>query len=95
MGLLIPENIVKQTNMTAAELLLEFAVFLYQSERLTLAQSARLSNQSRISFQQIIAKRRIPIHFNHEDLKQELDTIESVKNAYRQRHLASQQPAEN
>ena len=91
LGLMIPDNIVKQSNMTPGELLLEFAIFLYQREKLTLAQAARLSKLSRISFQKALAARKIPIHFGVEDLKQELETIEQVKHDYRQRHLPDQQ----
>ncbi|MCB9331943.1 MAG: UPF0175 family protein [Lewinellaceae bacterium] len=90
MGLTIPDNIIAQTNMTPAELLLEFAVFLYQQERLTLAQASRLAGISRIAFQKALAERDIPLNFGIEDLQQELDVIEKVKDDYRQRHLSDQ-----
>ena len=95
MGLMIPEEVVEQTNMTSSELLLEFAVFLYQREKLTLAQAARLAGLSRIEFQQALAARKIPLNFGVEDLKQELETIEQVKNDYRKRHLPGQQSDKN
>ena len=90
MGLTIPDNIIAQTDMTPAELMLEFAIFLYQRERLSLAQAARLAGLSRIQFQQNLAERKIPLNFGIEDLQQELDIIEKVKNDYRQRHLSHQ-----
>jgi predicted HTH domain antitoxin len=90
LGLMIPDHIIEQSNMTPSELLLEFAVFLYQREKLTLAQAARLSKLSRIDFQKALAARKIPLNFGVEDLKQELETIEQVKHDYRQRHLPDQ-----
>ena len=90
MGLTIPDSIIAQTDMTPAELMLEFAVFLYQRQRLTLAQAARLASLDRIAFQQALAERKIPLNFGTEDLQQELDIIERVKNDYRQRHLSHQ-----
>lgn len=88
MVLLIPDHIIAQTHMTHSEVLLEFAVFLYHQERVTLAQAAHLAGLERTEFQKVLAARQIPIHFNMEDLKQELNTIEQVKNAYRKRHLS-------
>lgn len=90
MGLIIPDNIIEQSDMTPDELLLEFAVFLYQRERLSLAQAARLAGLDRIVFQQALTERHISLNFGIEDLQQELDIIEKVKDDYRQRHLSNQ-----
>lgn len=90
MGLTIPDSVIAQTEMTPAELLLEFAVFLYQRKRLTLAQAARLTGLDRISFQQALAERNIPLNLDIEDVQQELDVIEKVKDDYRQRHISHQ-----
>ena len=51
MSLIIEDDIMAQIDMTPSELLLEIAVFLYQQEKLTLAQAARLSGIERIDFQ--------------------------------------------
>lgn len=90
MGLTIPDNIITQSNMTPSELMLEFAVFLYQRERLSLAQAARLAGLGRIEFQQALTGRNIPLNFGIDDLQQELNTVEEAKNDYRQRHLPDQ-----
>jgi len=87
-GLTIPDNIVAQTDMTPSELLLEFAVFLYERQHVTLAQAARLAGLDRITFQQALATRGVPLSLDIEDLQQELETIEKVKDAYRKRHIA-------
>lgn len=87
-GLTIPDNIVAQTDMTPSELLLEFAVFLYERQHVSLAQAARVAGLDRTAFQQALAARGVQLNFDIEDLQQELGTIEKVKDAYRKRHIA-------
>jgi predicted HTH domain antitoxin len=72
MSLIIEDDIMSKIDMTPSELLLEIAVFLYQQEKLTLAQAARLSGIGRLDFQLALKERQIPIHFSVEDLQQEL-----------------------
>lgn len=88
MGLTIPSEIVRQSNMTPDELMLEFGIFLYLREKLTLAQAARISKLGRIEFQRELANRNIKILFDAQDLEQELTTIQAIKDDYRKRHLA-------
>jgi len=87
-GLTIPDSIVAQTDMSPSELLLEFAVFLYERRHVTLAQAARLAGLDRIAFQQALVEHGVRLNFDIEDLEQELGTIEKVKDAYRKRHIA-------
>lgn len=91
MGLTIPAEIVEQSNMSPAELLLEFAIFLYHREKLTLAQAARLSKLDRIAFQKELAKRKIPINLDADDLIQELPLHTKIIDDYRKQHFANQQ----
>lgn len=87
-GLTIPDNIVAQTDMTPSQLLLEFAVFLYERQHISLAQAARLAGLDRITFQQALADHGVRLNFDIEDLQQEMETIEKAKDAYRKRHIA-------
>jgi predicted HTH domain antitoxin len=89
MGLTIPAEVIEQSNMSPAELLLEFAIFLYIREKLTLAQAARLSKLNRIAFQKELAKRKFAINLSAEDLKQELSLLQEIKNDYHKRHLSN------
>ena len=75
--------------MSPAELLLEFAIFLCHREKLTLAQAARLSKLDRIAFQKELAKRKISINLDAEDLIQELPLHKKIIDDYRKRHLSN------
>lgn len=75
MAISIPEDVVAATRMTEAELKQEFAVLLFERDRLTLAQAARFADMSRIRFQQLLASREIPVHYDIEDYREDLDTL--------------------
>ena len=47
MGVIISDDILEATHMTEDELKQEFAILLYQKEKLTLAQASRLSGLDR------------------------------------------------
>lgn len=78
MALTIPDEIIQVTRMSEADLLTEFAAFLYQSERLTLAQASRLAGMTRLDFQRWLSRRRIPIHFEVDDLMEDVRTLEEL-----------------
>ena len=50
MAVVIPDEILYTTHMTAAELKREVAVLLYQQERLTLGQASRLAGIGQLQF---------------------------------------------
>ena len=75
MSLVIPDEILLATNMTADELLRELAVMLFQQDKLTLAQAARLAKMHRLHFQQLLASRQIPVHYDVEDLEADVATL--------------------
>lgn len=78
MALTIPDEIIRVTRMTEADLLTEFAAFLYQSERLTLAQASRLAGMTRLDFQRQLSHRRIPVHYEVDDLAEDVRTLEEM-----------------
>lgn len=75
MSIVISEEVVQTTWMTPAELMQEFAVFLFQRDKLTLGQASRLAGMSQWQFQQLLASRQIPIHFDVRDLEADLQTL--------------------
>jgi predicted HTH domain antitoxin len=64
--------------MTEDELKQEIAILLYQKEKLTLAQASRLAGLDRLQFQHLLASRRIPINYDIEDFKKDLDTLRRI-----------------
>ena len=76
--LTIPADVIPATRMTDEELLLEIAVMLFQREKLTLGQSARLAGMPQYRFQLVLAGRDIPIHYDVDEYKEDVQTIKSL-----------------
>ena len=79
MGLIIPEDILQATGMSESELKKEIAVLLFQKEKLTLEQASRLADMSRLQFQHLLASREIPVHYDLEELKTDIETIRKLE----------------
>jgi predicted HTH domain antitoxin len=78
MSVVIPDEILHTTRMTADELLQEIAVLLFQKEKLTLGQASRLAQVSQLQFQFLLASRQIPIHYDVADFEAELETLQEL-----------------
>ncbi len=76
--LTIPAEFVRATRLTDFEILLEIAVLLFQKEKLTLGQAARLAGMPQFKFQMLLSSRDIPIHYGIEDYQEDLQTIKSL-----------------
>jgi predicted HTH domain antitoxin len=71
----IPDEVLQAARMSEAEFREEVAVVLYQRERLTAAQAARLAGMDRIRFQHLLASRGIPLHYDISDFDADLQTM--------------------
>jgi predicted HTH domain antitoxin len=78
MSIIIPDEVLSNTRMTASELKQEIAIMLFQKEKLTLAQASRLAEMHRVAFQHLLASRQIPIHYDIEDLEQDLKNLQQL-----------------
>jgi len=72
------EDVLQAAHMTEDELRQELAVLLFQKERLTLGQAARLAGLDRLRFQHILASRDIPVHYGVADFEDDLRTLRSL-----------------
>lgn len=54
----------------------ELAILLFQQERITLGTASQLARLHQIEFQQLIASRGICIHYDIEDLEQDLKSLQ-------------------
>ena len=79
MDLLIKEDILKKAEITAEELLIEIAVHLYDTERLSMGQARNLAQLDQISFQKELAKRDVYIKYDIEDLETDLKNLDKLK----------------
>ena len=74
----LPDGLLESAKLTETELVRELALSLFQSERLTLGQAARLCALPQLEFQRLLASRRIPIHYGLEEMRQDLRRVESL-----------------
>ncbi|WP_373513727.1 UPF0175 family protein [Persicitalea sp.] len=75
MDLLIKEETLKRAEMTAEELVIEIAVHLYDTERLSMGQARNLAQLDQLSFQKELAKRNVFIKYEVEDLQIDLENL--------------------
>lgn len=76
MSLVISEETLKTIQLTEEELRAEIAVMLFQQERLTLAQASHFANQNIVQFQRLLASRKIPLHYDIDDLREDVQSLQ-------------------
>jgi predicted HTH domain antitoxin len=79
MSVVISDEILHATHMTADELMQEVAILLYQKEKLTLGQASQLAAMSQLQFQFLLASRRIPIHYDVAEFEADLKTLREMR----------------
>jgi predicted HTH domain antitoxin len=79
MSLLIPDEVLQAARMTEGEMRQELAVLLFQREKLTLAQAAELAQMNLLQFQQLLAARQVPLHYDITDFEQDLQTLREMR----------------
>jgi predicted HTH domain antitoxin len=67
----IPDSL----QFTEADLRTELAIALFQQNRITLGSASQLAGLHQIEFQRLIASRGICIHYDVEDLEQDLSSL--------------------
>ncbi len=74
----IPDQIIKQSGLSAKENLLKIALVLFEEEKLTLGQASRLAGLHQYEFQKELATRNIAVHYGEEDYKNDLKIISLI-----------------
>jgi predicted HTH domain antitoxin len=77
-SLVISDELLQAADMTAEELLQEIAIVLFQTEKLSLGKAAEVARMDRLRFQQLLASREIPVHYDVADLEQDLETLKKL-----------------
>jgi predicted HTH domain antitoxin len=80
MGVVIPDDILRQAGITEQEALIELACRLFDSDRLDFPAAARLAGLERVQFERELRTRNLPvIHYTQDDFRQDLETIEHLE----------------
>lgn len=75
MTITIPDKMLSETKISASELLIDLAVYLYDKERLSLGQARKLAGLDILSFQKELAKRNVFLKYDIDDLNKDLKNI--------------------
>ncbi len=73
--LVISQQILQDIKMTAQELAIEIAVYLYEKQKLSMGQAKRFCGLDHISFQKALAQHNVYIHYEMEDVQQDLKNL--------------------
>ena len=70
--MIVSADFLQQARMTASELKIEIAVYLYEKKKLTMGQAKRLAGLGQIAFQHELAQRGVYIHYDEQDFEKDL-----------------------
>ncbi len=79
MSLIISDEFIKASQMTAEELKIEIAIMLFQQGKLSLGKASELAEINRFQFEQILKQKNIPAYtYDVEDLKIDLQNLKEL-----------------
>jgi predicted HTH domain antitoxin len=67
---------VKELLETSANL--ELIILLFVNEKVTLGQASQLAKMSQFQFQQLLASRQIPLHYDIAELEADVKTLQKM-----------------
>ena len=74
----IPEEVISSTKLTPDEMLLELALTLYSSRRLSSGKASEMAKMPLLQFRQIAASRGIPVDLDVADFHEEVETLKNL-----------------
>ena len=76
MNISLPMELKSQISQADAALYL--AIGLYVGDKVSFGQAAIIAGITRIQFQQVLGKNRIPLHYDMADAEQDIATVEKI-----------------
>lgn len=74
----IPDQALQAAKISSEELLIDFAVYLYEKKILSIGQARKIADLDLLAFQKELAKRDVYIHFEVEDLDKDLANLKTL-----------------
>jgi predicted HTH domain antitoxin len=74
----IPRDVLDSARLSVADLKIELAVSLYAQRRLAVGKARELAGLSLWEFRQLLAARRIPVHYDEADLNDDVTTLREL-----------------
>jgi predicted HTH domain antitoxin len=78
MSVVIPDDIFQATKMTEDELKLEIALMLYKQQKISSGKVRAWTGLTTIEFQHELAKRKLYLNYDVEDLQADIKTLQSM-----------------
>jgi predicted HTH domain antitoxin len=78
MSVTISDDILKAAKMTDSQLKLEIAIMLFQQDKISIGKARNLAGMTLLEFQKEIAKRKICIHYDVEELEEDIKTLQAM-----------------
>jgi predicted HTH domain antitoxin len=78
MQLAMKSELTANTGLSEADLLVELAVLLYERDKLTLGRAAKLAGMDKWALNDLLAERKVPMHYDLKEWEQDLATIRSL-----------------
>lgn len=77
-GLTIPTDVLTASGLTARELLVELAVHLFEEKLISFGKAKELAGMDSWRFMRLLRSRKIAMHYDVEELKDDMDTLERL-----------------
>lgn len=74
----IPDQVLNSVPISMEEVKLEVAVALYAKSILTLEQASKVAALDQLQFQQVLGKRKIPLHYGVKDFEDDMRTLSEM-----------------
>lgn len=71
----IPDEVLAAAGLRDSELATELAVELYQREKLSLGRAAEVAGMNKWVFNDLLAERNIPMHYDERELARDFATV--------------------
>jgi predicted HTH domain antitoxin len=79
MSLVISDEFIKASQMTASELKIEIAIMLFQQQKISLGKASELAEVNRFEFEKILKQKNIPAYtYDVEDLAIDLKNLRKL-----------------
>ena len=76
--LVISGNILEELGISSSDLMIDFAVYLYDKEKISMGQAKKLAGLTQIEFQKEMSSRGVYIKYDIDDLERDLDTLKNL-----------------
>jgi len=74
----IPREVPHAVRMRLRDLKQELAIFLFQQGRLSFGKAREMAGMTVWEFQQLLASREIPVHYDVEDYEEDITTLKEL-----------------